>query len=562
MSEPAPRSGGQLVVDSLVANGVERAFGVAGESYLEVLDALVDAPSIHFVTTRFEGAAANMAEADGKLTGRPGVCMVTRGPGACHASIGVHTAFQDSTPMILLVGQVARHMTGREAFQEVDYRRFFAPLAKWVEQIDQAERVPEIMQRAFHIAMSGRPGPVVVALPEDMLRDRVAVAPPVAAEGVRPAADPAAFARLSELLAKAERPAMLVGGSGWSDAAAADIAAFAEANRIPTACSFRRQDVVPTDSPVFIGDLGTGPAPTTVARLKESDLLLVVGARLGEITTQGYGLFPAPDTGKTLVHVHVDANELGRTYRPSVAINAGMPEAAAALRALPPIEPGWREWTTAARGEFGAWHGEPPAAIGDLDLGQCMLTLRRELPDNAVVTVDAGNCSGWPQRFLSYRRPGRLLGPTSGAMGYSVPAGVAAKLRHPDRLVVSCVGDGSFGMTGQELATAVQERAPVIFLVFNNNMYGTIRMHQEKRFPDRISGTYLTNPDYAALAAAHGAFGATVTRTEDFRETFEAAVASGNPAVIELRYDPEMVSTRTTLSALREAGRKAARAGH
>jgi len=546
-------------VDSLVANGVARAFGVAGESYLEVLDALVDAPGIHFVTTRFEGAAANMAEAHGKLTGQPGVCMVTRGPGACHASIGIHTAYQDSTPMVLLVGQVARGMLGREAFQEVDYRRFFAPLAKWVEQIDQAERVPEIMQRAFHIATSGRPGPVVVALPEDMLRETVAVPAPVAAEAVHPGANPTDFARLREMLAAAERPVLMVGGSGWTDAAAADVTAFAEANGLATCCSFRRQDIVPTDSPVFIGDLGTGPAPATLERLRAADLLLVVGARLGEITTQGYSLFPAPNTGKTLVHVHVDANELGRTYRPDLAINAGMPEAAAALKALAPVAAGWRSWTAEARRAFEQWHHTLPEAVGDLDLGQCMLHLRKTLPENAIVTVDAGNCSGWPQRFLGFRRPGRLLGPTSGAMGYSVPAAIAAKLAQPERVVVSCVGDGSFGMTGQELATAVQEKANVIFLVFNNNMYGTIRMHQEKRFPDRISGTALTNPDYAALAAAHGAFGTTVTHTEGFAPAFQAALESGGPALIELRYDPEMVSTRTTLSALRESGLAASR---
>lgn len=552
------RTGGQLVVDALKTHGVELAFGVAGESYLEVLDALVDVPSIKYITCRQEGGAANMAEAYGKLTGKPGVCMVTRGPGATNASIGIHTAFQDSTPMVVLVGQVAREQVGREAFQEVDYRRFFAPLAKWVEQIDQAERVPEIMHRAFHIASSGRPGPVVVALPEDMLRDHVEVRAAKPYHASRPAPGAADIEALRGLLAKAKKPVLLVGGSGWSDQAAKDISAFAEANKIAVCCSFRRQDIVGTDHPGFIGDLGTGTGPKLLARVKESDLLIVAGARLGEMTTQGYSLMPSPEPEKTLVHIHVDPIEVGRTYRPELGIVSGMPELAAALAAMPPVDAkAWAGWTEAARAEFTAWFEPEPYKGSHLDTGKCMLALRDMLPADAIVTVDAGNFSGWPQRFLNFGRPGRLLGPTSGAMGYSVPAGVAASIAYPGRVVVSCVGDGGFGMTGQELATAMHHKATPIILVFNNGMYGTIRMHQEKRFPDRRSATDLTNPDYAMLAKAHGAHGETVTKTEEFVPALERAMKSGKAAIIELRTDPEQISTRTTISALKAAAKKA-----
>jgi acetolactate synthase-1/2/3 large subunit len=550
-------SGGQLVVACLRAHGVEMAFSVAGESYLEVLDALYDAPEIHLVTCRQEGGAAFMAEAYGKLTGKPGVLLVTRGPGACNAAIGIHTAFQDSTPMVVLVGQVARHQIDREAFQEVDFRKMYAPLAKWVTQIDMTERVPELLNQAFQVATSGRPGPVVVALPEDMLRETAAVAPVGPYRPVHAHPGAADLAELRRLLAAAERPMVLVGGSGWSDAACADIAKFLQTNDLPACCSFRRQDIVDNRLGNYLGDLGTGAAPALVARVKAADLVLAIGARIGEITSQSYSLFGIPDPGKTLIHVHAAAEELGRVFRPTLAIQSGMPEIAAALAALEPIpNPRWAEWRKSARAEYEAGlqpskltpEGQSPPA---LDLGRVMTWLRERLPDDAIITSDAGNFSGWPNRFLQYRRPGRQLGPTSGAMGYGVPAAVAAKLARPHSIVVGFCGDGGFLMTGQEIATSLAEGPGPIILVFNNSMYGTIRMHQERRFPGRISGTNLKNPDFPALARAYGAFSAQIARTEEFAPAFEEAVAAKRAAIIELVMDPEMITTRTTLSALR-----------
>jgi len=546
-------SGGQLVVGCLKAHRVEMAFSVAGESYLEVLDALYDAPEIHLVTCRQEGGAAFMAEAYGKLTGKPGVLLVTRGPGACNAAIGIHTAFQDSTPMVVLVGQVARHQIDREAFQEVDFRKMYAPLAKWVTQIDIAERIPELLNQAFQVATSGRPGPVVVALPEDMLRDTAAVAPVGPYRAVRAHPGAADLTELRRLLAAAERPMVLVGGSGWSDPACADITKFLAANDLPACCSFRRQDIVDNRLAVYCGDLGTGAAPSLVARAKQADIVLAIGARIGEITSQSYSLMGIPDPGKTLIHIHPAAEELGRVFRPTLAIQSGMPEIAAALAALEPIpSPRWAGWRQEARAEHEA--GLQPSKLTDsptLDLGRIMTWLRERLPDDAIITSDAGNFSGWPNRFLQYRRPGRQLGPTSGAMGYGVPAAVAAKLARPNSIVVGFVGDGGFLMTGQELATSLAEGPGPIILVFNNAMYGTIRMHQERRFPGRISGTNLKNPAFAALARAYGAFSAQVARTEEFTPAFEEAVAAKRAAVIELMMDPEMITTRTTLSALR-----------
>ncbi|HZK90042.1 MAG TPA: thiamine pyrophosphate-binding protein [Stellaceae bacterium] len=548
-------SGGQLVVGCLKAHGVEMAFSVAGESYLEVLDALFDAPEIHLVTCRQEGGAAFMAEAYGKLTGKPGVLLVTRGPGACNAAIGIHTAFQDSTPMVVLVGQVARHQIDREAFQEVDFRKMYAPLAKWVTQIDMTERVPELLNQAFQVATSGRPGPVVVALPEDMLRETAAAAPIGPYRAVRAHPGVRDLAELRRLVAAAERPVVLVGGGGWTDPACADLARFLEASDLPACCSFRRQDIVDNRLPQYLGDLGTGAAPSLVARVKQADLLLAIGARIGEITSQSYSLLGIPDPGKTLIHIHAAAEELGRVFRPILAIQSGMPEIAAALAALDPIaNPSWAAWRREARADYEAGlqpskltpEGQSPAA---LDLGRVMTWLRERLPDDAIITSDAGNFSGWPNRFLQYRRPGRQLGPTSGAMGYGVPAAIAAKLAHPGRLVVGFVGDGGFLMTGQEIATA--EGPGPIILLFNNAMYGTIRMHQERRFPGRVSGTSLKNPDFPALARAYGAFAAQVARTEEFAPAFEAAIAAKRAAVIELKLDPEMITTRTTLSALR-----------
>ena len=551
VTNQAPLSGGQLVVAALRAHRVDMAFSVAGESYLEVLDALFDAPQIRLVTCRQEGGAAFMAEAYGKLTGKPGVLLVTRGLGACNASIGIHTAFQDSTPMVVLVGQVARHQIDREAFQEVDFRKMFAPLAKWVAQIDLAERVPELINQAFQVATSGRPGPVVLALPEDMLQDsRIApVVSPYRPVRAHPGATD--LAELRRLLGAAERPMMLVGGSGWSDDACRDIASFARANDLPVCCSFRRQDIIDNRLPCFVGDLGTGASPSLVARLKEADLLLAVGARIGEITSQSYSLLGIPEPGKVLIHVHASAEELGRVFRPSLAIQSGMPEFAAAVKTLAPIAaPHWSSWREAVRAEYEAGLIPPPSR-GPLDLGEIMRWLRDRLPDDAIVTSDAGNFSGWPNRFLQYRRPGRQLGPTSGAMGYGVPAAVAAKLVHPDRLVVGFCGDGGFMMTGQELATAALEGTGPIILVFNNSMYGTIRMHQERRFPGRVVGTALRSPDFLALAQAYGVFGASITSTADFAPALEKAASSSRASIIELKMDPEVITTRTTLSEIR-----------
>jgi acetolactate synthase-1/2/3 large subunit len=545
-------SGGQLVVAALRAHRVDMAFSVAGESYLEVLDALFDAPEIRLVTCRQEGGAAFMAEAYGKLTGKPGVLLVTRGPGACNASIGIHTAFQDSTPMVVLVGQVARHQIDREAFQEVDFRKMFAPLAKWVAQIDMAERVPELINQAFQVATSGRPGPVVLALPEDMLRDHSAAAVVGPYRPVRAHPGAGDLAELRRLLVAAERPIMLVGGGGWEDRACREITKFAEANQLPVCCSFRRQDIVDNRSPSFVGDLGTGASAALVARIKEADLLLAVGARIGEITSQSYSLMGIPDPGKVLVHVHAGAEELGRVFRPSLPIQSGMPEFAAAAAALPPMPaPRWSDWRAAVRSEYEAGLVPTTTAGAALDLGKVMTWLRGRLPDDAIVTSDAGNFSGWPNRFLQYRRPGRQLGPTSGAMGYGVPSAVAAKLVHPDRLVVGFCGDGGFMMTGQEIATSMLEGVGPIVLVFNNAMYGTIRMHQERRFPGRVVGTALKNPDFLGLARAYGVFGASVARTEEFAPAFEEAAAGKAPAIIEIKMDPEVITTRTTLSEIR-----------
>ncbi|MBV8119644.1 MAG: thiamine pyrophosphate-binding protein [Alphaproteobacteria bacterium] len=550
-----PRSGGQLVVAALRAHRVDRAFSVAGESYLEVLDALFDAPEIRLVTCRQEGGAAFMAEAYGKLTGKPGVLLVTRGPGACNASIGIHTAFQDSTPMVVLVGQVARHQLDREAFQEVDFRRMFSPLAKWTAQIDMANRVPELVNQAFQVATSGRPGPVVLALPEDMLREqaRAEVVGPYHPVRAHPGA--ADLAEMRRLVAGARRPMMLVGGGGWTDAACYDVTRFAEVNDLPVCCSFRRQDIVDNRSSSFVGDLGTGAAPSLVARIKEADLFLAVGARIGEITSQSYSLMGIPEPGKILIHVHPGAEELGRVFRPALAIQSGMPEFAAAAAALEPVpdRQRWAGWRAAVRGEYEKGLIPSPATAGGaLDLGIVMGWLRERLPGDAIVTSDAGNFSGWPNRFLQYRRPGRQLGPTSGAMGYGVPAAVAAKLVYPDRVVVGCCGDGGFLMTGQELATSLIEGVGPIILLFNNAMYGTIRMHQERRFPGRVVGTALKNPDFVALARAYGAFAARVERTQDFASAFEEAAAANRAAVIELAMDPEIITTRATLSQIRQ----------
>jgi acetolactate synthase-1/2/3 large subunit len=550
------RTGGRLIVDQLVIHGADLVFCVPGESYLAVLDALYDARDrIRLINARHEAGAANMAEAYGKLTGRPGIAMVTRGPGACHAAIGVHTAMQDSTPMVLLVGQIARTSTDREAFQEVDYRQMFGPLAKWAAQIDRAERIPEYLARAFHVATSGRPGPVVLALPEDMLSDTVAATDAAPYLAIQPAADPAELARLRPLLEAAERPLLLVGGSRWSDAACAQVQAFADAWDLPATTSFRRMDILDNRSAVYAGDFGTSPVPALPRRLREADLVIAIGARLGDITTQDYQALEPPQPRARLVHVYPDADEIGRVFRPEIGIVAGPTAFAAALdRLRPDAAPRWSAWTRAAHADYLA-NQTPSPYDGALDMGRALSDLRGLLPRDAIITLDAGNHTGWPMRYLSFGRPGRLVGPTSGAMGYSAPAAVAASLVHPDRLVIGFVGDGGFMMSGQEIATAVQHGARPILVVFNNASYGTIRMHQEREHPERTIGTDLVNPDFAGLARAYGAHAELVTRTAEFLPAFERARAAGKAALIELRTDPQQITTRATITSLRAAKR-------
>jgi acetolactate synthase-1/2/3 large subunit len=553
MTQHRLRSGGQILVDQLVIHGTDTAFCVPGESYLEVLDALHDAGGIRLINVRHEASAANMAEAYGKVTGKPGICLVTRGPGACHASVGVHTAFQDSTPMILLVGQVGRDMTDREAFQEIDYRQMFGPVAKWATQIDRTDRIPEYMARAFHVATSGRPGPVVLALPEDMLTERVAVADAAPAATVAPSVDAADLPKLRKLLEKAERPLLLIGGPNWSDTAAKQIQAFAEASNIPASTSFRRQDAFDNRSRVYAGDLGTSGPPALIKRAREADLLIVVGARLGEMTTQGYTIMESPEPRQKLVHVHADADELGRVYRPTLAMQGTANSFAALVAAMQPLDgKRWAAWTEKARADYLATL-EPTPYNGALDVGRALADLRDTLPRDMIVTVDAGNHSGWPQRYFIYGRPGRQVGPTSGAMAYSLPAGIAAKLVHPERVVLAFIGDGGFMMCGQEMSTAAQYGINVICIVTNNNQYGTIRMHQEREHPARVVGTQLVNPDFAEFGRVLGCHGETVTRTDEFAPALERAIKANRPAVIELQTDPNLVTTRTTITALREA---------
>jgi acetolactate synthase-1/2/3 large subunit len=553
MSAELPlRSGGQILVDQLVTHGVDLVFGVPGESYIAVLDGLYEARDrIRFITCRHEAGAANMAEAYGKLTGRPGICMVTRGPGATHAAIGVHTAFQDSTPMILFIGQVDRDMREREAFQEVDYRRMFGPLAKWVAEIDHAERIPEFLNRAFALATSGRPGPVVLALPEDMLRDIVAArdALPYQPVQAHPGADQ--MARFRSLLAAAERPFMIVGGGTWSAEAKADIEAFATAWDLPVGVSFRCQDYVSNELPIYAGDVGIGINPKLAERVRSADLLIAAGPRLGEMTTSGYTLVDVPVPTQTLVHIHPGSEELNRVYQPALAINAGLGQFAAAARALvPPTAVAWSARTGQARADYVENQQVAPPP-GPLDMIQIMRYLRDTLPDDAIVTNGAGNYATWVHRFFRFRSWRTQLAPTSGAMGYGVPAAVAAAILHPNRVVLSVNGDGCFLMNGQELATAMRYQAKPIFMVVNNGMYGTIRMHQERRYPARVSGTDLTNPDFAAYARAFGAYAEIVERTEQFAPAFERARKSGVAALLELRLDPEAITPKQSLSEIR-----------
>ncbi|MET1009281.1 MAG: thiamine pyrophosphate-binding protein [Gaiellaceae bacterium] len=547
------RSGGRILVDQLELNGVGLVSCVPGESYLPVLDALHDSP-IRLISCRHEGAAANMAEACGKLTGRPGVCIVTRGPGATHASVGVHTAAQDSTPLLLLVGQVPREMLGREAFQEMDYQAVFGSVAKWVGQADEAERIPELVSRAFAAMLSGRPGPAVLALPEDVLFEVADVADAAPVSPPRPQPPGRDLARLQELLAGAERPLVVVGEGGWSAQAGEDVLAFCEASALPVAASFRCQDYVDNHSPVYAGHLTIGLDPALARRVEEADLLVAVGGRLGDIATRGYTLLDVPKPRQTLVHAHPDPAELGAVYEPELAIVSDLPELAAALRTLDPVESRWQAWTESARADYLANLEHRPLP-GDLDLGEFMALLRRRLPADAVITSGAGNFTVWAHRFYEFSTYPSQLAPRSGAMAYGIPAALAAKALHPERVVVCIAGDGDFMMSGLELATAVQYQLPIVIFVVNNRMYGTIRMHQERHFPGRVVGTDLVNPDFAAYAAAFGAHGEVVTRTEDLEAAVERALGAGRPAVVELVVDPEGISPRATISEIRDAAR-------
>lgn len=549
----AARSGGQILIDQLRIHGVDRVFCVPGESYLAALDAFHDTPDIKLVVCRHEGGAAMMADAYGKLTGKPGICFVTRGPGATNASSGVHVARQDSTPLILLIGQVARGDRDREAFQEIDYRLMYGELAKWVAQIDDARRIPEYLSRAFYTATAGRPGPVVLALPEDMLSERTAAEDVAPFQRVETAPSDDRMTELRERLQRAQRPFVLLGGGGWNSAAKADMEAFAAANHLPVGCAFRCQDYFDNTHPCYVGDVGIAPNPKLAARVENADLLLAVGARLGEMTTSGYTLVKPPIPRQTLVHVHPGAEELGRVYQPALAIQASTPAFAAAARRLEPIaDPAWKEATEQARRDYLGWI-EPQTIPGRLQMGEVVGWLRERLPADAVICNGAGNYAGFVHRYYQFRHYRTQLAPTSGSMGYGVPAAVAAKLQAPERTVVAFAGDGCFLMTGQELATAVQYEAAIVVIVVNNAMYGTIRMHQEQSYPDRVIGAALKNPDFAALARSYGAHGELVEATEYFAPAFERALSASRPALLELRIDPEAITPNRTLREIRDA---------
>ncbi|MDE2229262.1 MAG: thiamine pyrophosphate-binding protein [Alphaproteobacteria bacterium] len=547
------RRAAQILVDQLKIHGADTAFGVPGESYLALLDALHDTNSIRLIVCRQEGGASMMADAYGKLTGRPGICLVTRGPGTTNAAAGIHVAMQDSTPMVVLIGQVARNARGREALQELDYKQFLGGMVKYVEEIVDPKRIPEYVSRAFHAAAGGRPGPVALALPEDMLEELAEAADAAPYSRIEPHPSPQQMEGLAALLAKAERPMMLLGGSQWDAATVKQIEDFAAAFALPVCTGFRRQDRFDNRHPSFAGDLGIAANPKLAARVRDVDLLVAVGGRMGEATTAGYSLITVPHPQQQLVHVHPDPNELGRVYQPTLAINAS-PRTFAPLASVlkPAAAPRWAAGTVAAHQDYLAFI-EPSKLPGALQLAPIVRWLDGNLPADAIWCNGAGNFAGWVHRHHQYTGYGTQLAPTSGSMGYGFPAAVAAKLVHPDRPVVCFCGDGDFLMTGQELATAVRYRLPIITLIVNNGMYGTIRMHQETYYPGRSFGTDLVNPDFAALARAYGAHGETVERTEDFAAVFTRAAATGKPAILDLKVDPEAITTRSTIADLRAA---------
>jgi acetolactate synthase I/II/III large subunit len=551
------RTAGEVLIDQLVIHGVRHVFCVPGESYIAALDAFCDR-DIAITVCRHESGAAIMAEACGKATGRTGVCFVTRGPGATNAAAGLHIARQDSTPLILFVGQIAREMREREAFQELDYRAVFGSIAKWATEIDDAARIPELVSRAFYTATGGRPGPVVMALPEDMLVERIAVADAPAFEPVETWPGATDMSRLQKLLWAAERPIVLIGGSRWSQAAAAGVARFAERFALPVATTFRRAHLFDPDHPSYAGDLGIGPNPKLLARVNAADVIVLIGGRLGEQPSQGYTLLNIPAPRQTFVHVYPGVEELGRVYRPNLAINATPTAFAAALEGIePPADVRWRNEAALAHSEFLAWTDKPTTVPGAVNLGEIIVALRDKIPEDAVICNGAGNFSVWVHRYARYRRYGSELAPISGSMGYGVPAAIGMKRLAPERMVIAFAGDGDFLMTGQEFATAVQYGLPVIIVVVDNGMYGTIRMHQERHYPGRVVATDLRNPDFAAYARAFGGHGATVERTADFFPAFEAARKSGLPAILHVKVDPEALTPAMSLSAIREKAQAA-----
>ncbi len=549
------RNGGKLLVDSLVALGARKAFGVPGESYLAALDALYDtAGTLDFVMCRNEGGAGLMAAAWGKLTGQPGICMVTRGPGATNASIGVHTAMQDSAPMLMFVGQVGTGMKGREAFQELDYKAVFGSMAKWAVEIDQVERLPEILSRAWTVATSGRPGPVVIALPEDMLATATtmpALTGPV--EVSEPAPAPGSMARLRQMLAGAQRPLILYGGCNWQAGSMALVQAFAEASDIPVVSVFRYQDMYDNTLPTFCGEAGVGMMPAVKALLREADVILAINNRFGENSTDGYTLFNTPQPQRKIIHVHGSDLEIGKIYRPALGIHAGPNAFAAELGALAPVRGNWAAWRAEGRAAYEAGFDLPdlPSAV---DMGKVCAHLRQVLPEDMILTNGAGNFTVWPNKFFKFGPKARLLAPQSGAMGYGLCAAIAAKVAEPDRTVVCFAGDGDFQMNCTELATALQAGSQPIVLILNNGIYGTIRAHQERNYPARVSGTTMTqNPDFVMLAQAYGFHAERVDSTEAFPAAFERALASKTGAVLELAISAEAVTPRQTLSQMREA---------
>jgi len=556
------RSGARMLVDQLLLQGVNHLFCVPGEGMVPVLDALIDAPGVRVVVNRQESGSAFMACGYARLTGQPGVAFVSRGPGACNAAIGVHHALQDSLAMVLLVGQSPTGYLEREAFQEIDCRAVFGSMAKWVAQVDRADRIAEFVARAFQTATSGRPGPVVLALPEDVLDAITDAQDTRCHQAVQAAPSDTQIAALRRQLGKARQPLVLIGGPGWSAAAAENLLAFAEASALPVACSFRSQDIIDNRHANFVGDAGLGINPRLAQRIRDADLLLVLGPRLGEATTGGYALAQAPVPQQTIVHAHPGTEELGRVYQAALMINAGMPQLAARLAMMTPIEePVWRPQLVQARAEYAAWQQRPAQGSANapgVDPWEVLANLRAALPHNAIISSGAGNFSAWLHRFFPYIGHGTQLAPASGCMGYGVPAAIAAKIIAPEKTVVCVSGDGDFLMSAQELATACQNNAAVLFLVFNNNMYGTIRMHQERQFPGRVTGTALTNPDFPQLMAAYGGFGCRVERSADFPAALKQALGELRsrrlPALIELVCDPQSMTPGTRIDDLRAAG--------